>query len=83
MGLGFHYYLLELTKGKRGIEGGEGKVLPRLPLCAICMERKVLFTSTCTETGRRDEGGREQQLPVAQGIRQPRILPSRFCQAGC
>lgn len=67
MGLGFHYYLLELTKGRRGREGGEGKVLPRLPLPCICIQRKVLFPSTCTETDRRDGGWEKAAAPGSSG----------------
>lgn len=67
MGLGFHYYLLELTKGRRGRGGGEGKVLSRLPLPDICIERKVLFISTCREPGRRDRGWERAAAPGSSG----------------
>lgn len=67
MGLGFHYYLHELTKRRRGREGGEGKVHCRLPLPCICIERKVLFTYTFTETCRSDGGGERAAAPGSSG----------------
>lgn len=66
MGLGFHYYLLELTKGRRGRGGGEAKVLPR-----ICIERKVSFISTCGEPGKEDRlRGERAAAPGSSGVRQ-------------
>lgn len=63
MGLGFHYYLLELTKGSKGRGGGESKVLPR-----ICIERKVSFISTCGEPGKEDRlRGERAAAPGSSG----------------
>jgi len=83
MGLGWLYYLLELTKGRRGREGGEGKVLPRLPLPCICMERKVLFAATCRERGRRDGGWERAAAPGSSGDQTALDSSLLLCQAGC
>lgn len=82
MGLGFHYYLLELTKGRRARGGDEGKVLPRLPLPGVCIERKVLFISTCGESGRRDRGWERAAARGSSGDQTARdssmlLLPGR------
>lgn len=83
MGLGFHYYLLELTKGRRGWEGGEDKVFLASLSLAFASREKYCSLALVQRRAGGTEGEREQQLLVAQGIRQPWILPSCSCQAGC
>jgi len=70
---------------QRGGEGGKGArvrcFLASLSL-AFAWREKYCSLPLAGRGAGGTEGGREQQLPVAQGIRQPWILPSCSARQG-